>query len=108
MSQQGDYSGKYFGDYLGGSSGTIGVLVGSASITVSAAGQISTQAWADINARSVKRKKPAQKIGREYGDADEMRRQIALLRQIEAEDEVVLALVMAAVPLIGDTTWQRR
>lgn len=107
MSQQGDYSGKYFGDYLGGSSGTIGVLAGSVSITVSAAGQISTQPWADINARSVKRKKPAVKVGREYGDADEMRRQIALLRQIEEEDEIVLALVMAAVPLIGENTWRQ-
>lgn len=30
----------------------------------------------------------------------------SLLRQIEAEDEVILALVMAAVPLIGEKTWR--
>lgn len=60
--------------------------------------------YADANARSyAKRRTP---YGREYADADEMRRQVALMRQIEHEDEVVLALVMAAVPLIGETKWR--
>lgn len=60
--------------------------------------------YADANARSyAKRRTP---YGREYADADEMRRQIALMRQIEHEDEIVLALVTAAVPLIGDTKWR--
>lgn len=60
--------------------------------------------YADANARSyAKRRTP---YGREYADADEMRRQIALLRQIEHEDEIVLALVTAAVPLLGETTWR--
>lgn len=60
--------------------------------------------WATENARSyAKRRTP---YGREYADADEMRRQIALMRQIEHEDEIVLALVTAAVPLIGETKWR--
>ena len=60
--------------------------------------------YADANARSyAKRRAP---YGREYGDADEMRRQVALMRQIEHEDEIVLALVTAAVPLLGETTWR--
>lgn len=62
-------------------------------------------AWINANARAYGKRRTAG-YGREYGDAQEMRDSIALLRQIEAEDEVVLALVMAAVPLIGDTTWR--
>lgn len=61
--------------------------------------------WVTANARAYGKRRTAG-YGREYGDADEMRRQIALLRQIEDEDEIVLALVMAAVPLIGEDTWR--
>lgn len=61
--------------------------------------------YADANARAYGKRRTAG-YGREYGDADEMRRQIALLRQIEEEDEIVLALVMAAVPLIEEKTWR--
>lgn len=62
--------------------------------------------YADANARAYGKRRTAG-YGREYGDADEMRRQIALLRQIEEEDEIVVALVMAAVPLIGGSTWRQ-
>lgn len=61
--------------------------------------------YADANARGYGKKRTSG-YGREFGDADEMRRQIALMRQIEAEDEIVLALVMAAVPLMGDDKWR--
>lgn len=61
--------------------------------------------YADANARAYGKRRTAG-YGRSYDDADEMRRQIALLRQIEEEDEIVLALVMAAVPLIGENTWR--
>ncbi len=108
MSQQGDYSGKYFGDYFGGASGAVGVLEGSVSIRVSARALLSTQPWADINAKSLaKKRKPPIKIGREWADAEEMRRSIALLRQIEEEDEIALALVMSAVPLLGADQWRQ-
>lgn len=63
-------------------------------------------AFINANARAYGKRRTAG-YGREYGDADEMRRQIALLRQIEEEDEIVLALVMAAVPLIGENTWRQ-
>lgn len=62
--------------------------------------------YADANARAYGKRRTAG-YGRSYDDADEMRRQIALLRQIEEEDEIVVALVMAAVPLIGGSTWRQ-
>ena len=62
-------------------------------------------AFINANARAYGKRRTAG-YGREYGDADEMRRQISLLRQIEDEDEIVLALVMAAVPLMGEDTWR--
>jgi hypothetical protein len=62
--------------------------------------------YADANARSYGKKRTAG-YGRDYSDADEMRRQIALMRQIESEDEIVLALVTAAAPLLGETKWRQ-
>jgi hypothetical protein len=62
--------------------------------------------YADANARAYGKRRTAG-YGREYGDAEEMRRSIALLRQIEEEDEIVLALVMSAVPLLGADQWRQ-
>jgi hypothetical protein len=63
-------------------------------------------AWINANARAYGKRRTAG-YGREYGDAEEMRRSIALLRQIEEEDEIVLALVMSAVPLLGADQWRQ-
>ena len=62
--------------------------------------------FVDANARAYGKRRTAG-YGREYGDADEMRRSVALLRQIEEEDEIVLALVMSAAPLLGADRWRQ-
>ena len=40
-------------------------------------------------------------------DTEDMRRSIELMRRIEEEDEIVLAVVMTAAPILGASKWQR-
>lgn len=65
---------------------------------------VSAVDWVAANARAGGRRVP---YGREYTDAQEMRRSVELLRQIADEDEIVVALVMSAVPLLGETRWRQ-
>lgn len=50
-----------------------------------------------------KRRRP---LSPEYSSAEEFDKQVALLQQIEREDEIAIALVMAAMPLIGENKWR--
>jgi hypothetical protein len=61
--------------------------------------------WVTANARSYG--KARRQVGREYSDAEEMRLSLALARRIEEEDEIALAVVMAAAPILGVSTWHR-
>jgi hypothetical protein len=59
--------------------------------------------WVAANARSYSRGL----VGRSYEDTEDMRRSIELMRRIEEEDEIVLAVVMTAAPILGASKWQR-
>lgn len=73
---------------------------GDAGATTAAAAD-----WVTANARSYG--KARRQVGRAYTDAEEMRRSLELARRIEEEDEIVLAVVMAAAPILGGHTWPR-
>lgn len=90
--------------------------VGSAAITGTMAAQETgsdgfqgvgrVPSWAEQNARSYGKKR-TQVAARGPTDAEIMRADVARLRQIEDEDELVLAVVMAATPILGVAAWQR-
>jgi hypothetical protein len=65
------------------------------------------QDWINANAKSVAKKKRPQLTQRGLTDAEIMRADIARLRLIEEEDEIILAAVMAATQVLGAQQWQQ-
>lgn len=64
-----------------------------------------TVSWVDQNARAYGKKRAALRE-REATDAELMRESIRLARQIEDEDEIILAVVMAATNVLGGQRWR--